>query len=144
MRLIRLARAAWEAEELHLRRLARARGMQAGYAAAAVIFLVMMLIMVHFAAFAALEPGRGPVAAAMLVAGGDFVLVALLAWLASRAAHDPVAEEAVRLRQEAVRQIGDQAARAMVLAPLLRSQNAKKGLFGAAVTALVVGLLSRR
>jgi hypothetical protein len=68
----------------------------------------------------------------------------LLAWLAARASHDPVAEEAVRVRQDAVRQIGDSAARAMVLAPLLRSQNAKKGLLGAAVTAVVVGLLSRR
>jgi hypothetical protein len=144
MRLLRLARAAWQAEELHLRRLARARGLQAGYAAAALIFLVMMLIMVHLAAFAALEPGRGPVVAAIWVAAGDLALVALLAWLAARAAHDPVAEEALRVRQDAVRQIGDSAARAMVLAPLLRSQNAKKGLLGAAVTALVVGLLSRR
>jgi hypothetical protein len=103
-----------------------------------------MLIMVHLAAFAALEPGRGPVVAAIWVAAGDLVLVALLAWLAARASHDPVAEEAVRVRQDAVRQIGDSAARAMVLAPLLRSQNAKKGLLGAAVTAVVVGLLSRR
>jgi hypothetical protein len=144
MRLLRLAQAAWQAEELHLRRLARARGFQAGYAAAAVLFLAMMLVMLHLAAFAALEPGRGPVVAAIWVAGGDLVLVALLAWLAARAAHDPVAEEAVRVRQDAVRQIGDSAARALVLAPLLRSQNAKKGLLGAAVTALVVGLLSRR
>ncbi|MGG5820123.1 hypothetical protein [Falsiroseomonas sp. HW251] len=144
MRLLSLAKAAWAAEELHLRRLVRSRGMQAGYAAAAVIFLVMMLVMLHLAAFAALEPGRGPVVAAMWVAAGDLVLLALLAWMASRAGHDPVADEAVRLRQEAVRQIGDQAARAMVLAPLLRSQNAKKGLLGAAVTAVVVGLLSRR
>jgi hypothetical protein len=55
-----------------------------------------------------------------------------------------LADEAVRVRQEALRQIGDTAARAAVLAPLLRSQNARKGLLGAAVTAMVVGLLSRR
>ena len=144
MRLLSLARAAWQAEELHLRRLVRARGMQAGYAAGAALFLALLLVMLHLAAFAALEPGRGPVLAALLVAGGDLVLCGLLAWMAARASHDPVAEEALRVRQEAVRQIGDSAARAMVLAPLLRSQNAKKGLLGAAVTALVVGLLSRR
>ncbi len=144
MRLLRLARAAWEAEELHLRRLVRARGMQAGYAAGAAAFLLMLLIMLHLAIFAALLPERGPITAALLVAAGDLVLLVLLGWMASRASRDPVAEEALRVRQEAVRQIGDSAARAMVLAPLLRSQNAKKGLLGAAVTAVVVGLLSRR
>ena len=144
MRVLQLARAAWEAEQLHLRRVARARGIQAGYAAAAAVFAVLLLVMLHLAAFAALEPGRGPVVAALWVAGGDLVIMAVLGWLASRAGDDPLADEAVRVRQEALRQIGDTAARAAVLAPLLRSQNARKGLLGAAVTAMVVGLLSRR
>jgi len=118
--------------------------MQAGYAAAAGIFALLLLLMLHLALFAALEPGRGPVEAALWIAGGDLVLMAGLAWMASRAGHDPVADEAAQLRQDALRQIGDTAARTMVLAPLLKAQNARKGLLGAAVTALVVGLLSRR
>jgi hypothetical protein len=144
MRLLRLARAALEAEGLHLRRLARARGIQAALAAAAAVFALLLLLMLHVAIFAALVPGRGAVTAALYVAAGDLLLVGALLFAASRAGHDPVAEEALRVRQEAVRQLGDGAARLAVLTPLLRSQTAKKGMLGAALTALVVGLLSRR
>jgi hypothetical protein len=144
VRLLRLARAAFEAEGLHLRRVARARGIQAALAAAAGVFLLLLLAMLHLAAFAALLPDWGPVQAALLVAGGDLAIAAILALAASRAGHDRVAQEALLVRQEAVRQLGDGAARAVVLAPLLRSQSMKKGLMGAALTALAVGLLARR
>lgn len=144
MRLLRLARAAWEAERLHLRRLARARGIQAALFVAALVFVLLLLLMLHLAVFAALARSQGPVGAALIIAAGDLVIAGLFAWFASRAGHDEVAEEALRIRREAVRQLGDGAARAVVLAPLLRSQNAKKGLLGAAVTAVMVGLLSRR
>lgn len=144
MRLLRLARAAFEAEGLHLRRVARARGIQAALAAAAAIFVLLLLAMLHLAAFAALVPDWGAAQAALLVAGGDMAIAAILALAASRAGQDRVAEEARQVRQEAMRQLGDGAARAVVLAPLLRSQSMKKGLMGAALTALVVGLLARR
>lgn len=144
MRLLRLARAAFEAEGLHLRRVARARGIQAALAAAAAIFVLLLLAMLHLAAFAALVPDWGAAQAALLVAGGDLAIAAILALAASRAGRDRVAEEARQVRQEAMRQLGDGAARAVVLAPLLRSQSMKKGLMGAALTALVVGLLARR
>jgi hypothetical protein len=144
MRFFRLARAAFEAEGLHLRRLARARGIQAALGAAAAIFACLLLLMLHVAVYAALVPGNGPATAALYVALGDLVIAGGLAWAAYRAGNDPLAREALRVRQEAVRQIGDDAARMVVLAPLLRSQTAKKGMLGAAVTALVVGLLSRR
>lgn len=144
MRLLSLARTAFEAEGLHLRRLARARGIQLALAATAAVFALLLLAMLHLAVFAALVPGWGAPQAALLVAGGDLVLVAILGFFASRAGHDRVAEEARLVRQEAVRQIGDGAARAMVLAPLLRSQSMKKGLMGAAVAALAVGFFARR
>lgn len=144
MRLLRLARAAWEAEGLHLRRLARARGIQAALALVAAVFALMLLLMLHAAAFAALVPGQGPVWAALIVGFADLVLLAGFGWAARRAGHDPIAAEAKRVRQEAVRQLTDGAARAAVLAPLLKAQSAKKGLIGAAVTAVAVGLLSRR
>ncbi|MGG5809882.1 hypothetical protein [Falsiroseomonas sp. CW058] len=144
MRLLQLARAAWEAEALHLRRLARAHGIQAAFAAVAAVFGLLLLLMLHVAAFAALAPGQGPVWAALIVGFADLVLLALFGWLARRAGHDPIAIEAKRVRQDALRQLGDGAARAVVLAPLLKSQTAKKGLIGAAVTAIAVGLLSRR
>ncbi|WP_270938351.1 hypothetical protein [Falsiroseomonas oryzae] len=144
MRLFRLARAAMEAEGLHLRRMLRARGIQAALAGVAAAFALMLLMMLHLAAFAALARNGGPVGAALLVAVGDLVLLTVFLFAARRAGHDPVAEEARLVRQQAVRQLGDGAARALVLAPLLRSQSAKKGLLGAAVTAMLIGLLSRR
>ena len=49
MRLLQLARAAWEAEGLHIRRLLRARGIQAAYGAGAALFVLMMTLMLHIA-----------------------------------------------------------------------------------------------
>lgn len=145
MRLLRLARAAFDAERLYLRRMARARGIQAGLAAVAAVFALLLLLMLHVAAFAALiEAGWRPVGAALLVALGDLVLAGGFVLAASRAGHDKVAEEALQLRKAAMSQLGDSAARAAMLAPLLKSQSAKKGMFGAAITALVMGLMSRR
>jgi hypothetical protein len=40
--------------------------------------------------------------------------------------------------------MGDSAARAAMLVPLMKSQTAKKGVFGAAITAILLGFLSRR
>lgn len=144
MRLLNLARAAFEAEALHLRRLARARGLQAALAAAAGVFALLLLVMLHLAAFTALRPDWGPAGAALAVAAADLAIVLVLLLAARRAGQDRVAAEALHLRQQAVRQIGDGAVRAMVLAPLLRSRNAKTGLMGVAVSALLLGWLSRR
>ncbi|MFM2150704.1 MAG: hypothetical protein RLZZ187_3010 [Pseudomonadota bacterium] len=144
MRLLSLARAAIEAEGLHLRRQARMRGVQVALAAAAMIFAVLLLVMLHLAAFAALRPGWGPAGAALAVAGVDLVIALVLVLAARRAGQDRIAEEARQLRQEAVRQIGDGAARALVLAPLLRGRSVKSGLMGVAVTILLLGWLARR
>jgi hypothetical protein len=100
--------------------------------------------MLHLAAFAALRPGWGPAGAALALAGVDLVIALVLVLAARRAGQDRIAEEARQLRQEAVRQIGDGAARAMVLAPLLRGRSVKSGLMGVAVTVLLLGWLSRR
>lgn len=144
MRLLDLARAALEAEGLHLRRLARARGIQAGLAVAALVFLLLLLGMLHLAGFAMLAPEWGTARAALILAGGDLAVALVLAVAARRAGRDRVAEEAREVRQQAVRQIGDGAARALVLAPVLRGANMKKGLVGAALTALVLGFVARR
>jgi hypothetical protein len=143
LRLLSLARAAIEAEGLHLRRLARARGLQVALAVAAGVF-VLLLLMLHLAAFAALRPGWGPAGAALAVAGLDLAVAFVLALAARRAGQDRIAEEARQVRQPAVRQIGDGAARALVLAPLLRGRKARTGLMGMAVTALLLGWLARR
>jgi hypothetical protein len=144
MRLFRLAQAAWQAESLYLRRTSRGYAVQAGYGAAAAAFALLLLVMLHIAAFAALVPATGPVWAALIVALGDLVLAGILGSLARNPPKDPVAEEALRIRQAATAQLSDTAVKAAALAPLLRSQSAKKGLIGAAVTAAVVGFIARR
>jgi hypothetical protein len=144
MRLISLLRLAAQAESLRWRRTGRGLAIQGGLGAAAAMFGLMLLMMLHLAGFAALSRKQGPELAALILAGVDLVLMALLGWLALRHAEDKVALEAERVRDDALRQVGDSASRGLMLLPLLRSQTAKKGIIGAALTAAVVGLLSRR
>ncbi|GGC27543.1 hypothetical protein GCM10011504_02140 [Siccirubricoccus deserti] len=144
MRLISLLRLAAQAESLRWRRMGRGYAIQAALGAGAAAFALMLLVMLHVAALIWLAEGRNGVSAALIIAFVDLVILAVLGWLAARHAEDPVAVEAERVRNDALRQVGDQTARVAMLAPLLRSQSAKKGLVGAALTAAVVGLLTRR
>ncbi|MBY0332318.1 MAG: hypothetical protein K2X49_16815 [Acetobacteraceae bacterium] len=143
-RIFSLLRIAAQAEGLRWRRTGRAVAIRAGLGAGALVFGLLLLFMLHMALFAWIADGQGPVAAALIVAGIDLVLAALLGWLAARGGPDPVAVEAEHVRDDALRQVGDQAARAAVILPVLRSGSMKKGLVGAALTAAVVGLISRR
>jgi|GEM_PF-883932 len=149
MRVIRLLRIAAQAEALRWKRLGRGFAIQAVLAVVAVVFALMLLLMLHVAALVWLSDMLGGakldgVWAALIVAFVDLVIAALLGLLAARRAEDPLAVEAERVRDDALRQVGDQTARAAMLAPLLRSRSAKKGLLGAALTAAVVGLISSR
>lgn len=144
MRLIRLLRIAAQAEALRWKRLGRGYVIQAALAAVAAVFALMLLLMLHVAALVWLSDMLSGVWAALIVAFVDLVIAALLGVLAARRAEDPLAVEAERVRDDALRQVGDQTARAAMLAPLLRSSSAKKGLIGAALTAAVVGLISSR
>ena len=145
MRLFRLLQLAAQAEALRWKRTGRGYAIQAGFGAGAAVFGLMMLVMLHLAAMAWLAQGNlGPVGGALVVAAVDLVLAGLLGFLAARGGLDPVAVEAERVRDNALRQVGDQTARAAVILPVVRSASAKKGLFGAAVTALLVGFIARR
>jgi hypothetical protein len=145
MRLFRLLQLAAQAEALRWKRTGRGYAIQAGLGAGAAVFGLMMLAMLHLAAFSAIaQTSLGPVWAALIVAGADLVLAGLLGFLATRGGLDPVAVEAERVRDNALRQLGDQTARAAILVPVVRSASMKKGLIGAAVTAAVVGLIARR
>ena len=145
MRLFRLLQLAAQAETLRWKRTGRGYAIQAGFGVGAALFGLMMLIMLHLAAFEwFVGTSVGPVGGALIVAGVDLVLAGLFGFLATRSGLDPVAVEAERVRDNALRQVGDQTARAAIVMPMLRSASAKKGLFGAAITAAVVGLISRR
>lgn len=144
MRLFSLLRLAAQAETLRWKRTGRGVAIQAAFGVAAALFGLMLLVMLHIAALIWLARGQGGATAALIIAGVDLVVAGILGWLAVRHAVDPVQVEAERVRNDALRQVGDTASRAMMLAPLLRSRSMKKGLIGAAVTAAVVGLIARR
>ncbi|TCZ66118.1 phage holin family protein [Roseicella aquatilis] len=144
MRMFQLLRLAAQAEALRWKRTGRGYAIQAGLGVAAGVFGLMLLVMLHVAALIWLARGRDPAMAALIVAGIDLVLAGILGWLAARHVEDPVAVEAQRVRDDALRQVGDTTAKAAMVLPLLRSQSAKKGLVGAALTAAVIGLLARR
>lgn len=145
MRLFRLLQLAAQAETLRWKRTGRGYAIQAGFGVGAAVFGLMMLVMLHLAAFSWLaQTSLGPAVGALIVAGFDLVAAGLLGFLATRSGLDPVAVEAERVRDNALRQMGDQTARAAVILPMVRSASAKKGLIGAAITAAVVGLIARR
>ncbi len=58
MRMIRLLRLAAQAEGLRWRRMGRGYAIQAGLAAGAAVFGLLLLIMLHMAAFAWIARGR--------------------------------------------------------------------------------------
>lgn len=144
LRPFRLLRLAFDAEALRWRRSGRGAAIRAGLAAGAGLFALLWLIMLHAAGWVYLSRTQDPVTAALLLAGLDFVLLALFGWLATRDRVDPIAIEAERVRDDALRQVRESTAQAAMLVPLMRSGNLKKGLLGAAVTAAAVGLISRR
>ena len=144
MRMISLLRLAAQAEALRWKRTGRGVAIQAALGAGAAVFGLMLLIMLHVAALIWLAQGRNGAVAALIVAAVDLVIAAVLGWLAARHAEDPIQVEAQRVRDDALKQVGDTASRAMMLAPLLRSRNTKKGLIGAAVTAAVIGFIAKR
>lgn len=144
MRMVQLLRLAAQAETLRWRRMGRGYAVQAGFGAAAGIFALMLIVMLHIAAFSWLAGSQGAWQAALIVAVLDLIVAGVLGYLATRRNVDPIMFEAQRVRDDALKQVGDGTARAAILAPLLRSQSAKKGMMGAAVTAAVVGLISRR
>ena len=145
MRLFRLIQLAAQAETLRWKRTGRGYAIQAGFGVGAALFGLMMLVMLHLAVFEWLAGTNvGPALGALIVAGADLVLAGLFGFLATRSGLDPVAVEAERVRDSALRQMGDQTARAAIILPMVRSASAKKGMIGAAITAAVVGLIARR
>lgn len=143
-RPFRLLSLAAQAEGLRWKRVTRGYAVQAGLGAAAAVFGLFLLGMLHVALYMALLRPLGPVGAALAVALVDLVALGVLGARARSRHDDAVEHEATQVRDVALRQVGDLGARAVAFAPLMRSRSLKKGLIGTAVTAVVVGFLTRR
>lgn len=111
MRALGLLGLAAEAEAMRVRRVVGARARMLAWQAAAVVFAVAAIALVHVAAFSALAEARGVVTAALVIAAAD-AMIALVLALAARRRYDPVAEDAVALRRALLGRAMGEAARA--------------------------------
>ena len=101
-RLFRLVETASRAELLRRKRHVRGYALRAGFGAAAAVFGLLLLFGLHVAAWAALGRVMGSVWAALVVVALDAAAVAVLASLAVRGRTDPVADDAVSVRNAAL------------------------------------------
>ena len=104
MRSLRLLGVAAEAEALRLKREGGALARSAVLMAVAALFGLVALGLLHLAAWIWLEDSQGELWATLWVALADIVLMAVLLLL-SRRRYDPVAQEALMLRRQAVAQL---------------------------------------
>ena len=105
MRSLRLLEVAAQAESLRLRRKAEGMGRKAVLFAAAALFGLVTLGLLHAAAWIALSDRQGPLLTALILALCDGALMGVLLWL-GRSRADPVAAEALRLRRYALTEMG--------------------------------------
>ena len=121
MHALDAAKAAARAELLHARLRARAAGRRCAAGAVAALFGLAAFVLLHLAAYNALQDRLGSIWTPLAVSGGDVVL-ALLAYAivggGGRAARQ--AREAAALRDVAVAQLGRSLTLAATLTPLLR------------------------
>ena len=102
-RLVQLVEVASRAELLRRKRQVRGVALRAALAAVAAVFALLLLLWLHMTAWAALTGPLGPVGAAFAVVAFDLVLFGVLGWLAAWRRTDPGADEAVALRNTALR-----------------------------------------
>ena len=102
-RLVRLVEVASRAELLRRKRQVRGVALRAALGAAAAVFALLLLAWLHAAAWAALARPFGPVGGAFAVVTFDLVLLLVLGWLAARRRTDPAADEAIAIRNTALR-----------------------------------------
>ena len=105
MRSIELIKVAAAAEAMVLRRGAEGVARRSLLLGAAALFGLIMLGLLHAAAWMMLADAQGALAAALWLSALDAVAMTVLLLLA-RPRHDPVAAEALRLRGRALAGIG--------------------------------------
>ena len=102
-RLVRLVEVASRAELLRRRRQVRGYALRGAFGAAAAVFALLLLLGLHGAAWAALTGPLGRVGAGFVVVAFDLVLLLVLGWLAARRRTDPAVDEALAVRDTALR-----------------------------------------
>ena len=149
MRTATLARIAAEAEALRWRRRASKIAYRVAYGLVALVFVLAVIAGLQVTGYLALRiwlaPNTwAPVFAALIVMGVDLLIAALFGVMASRGTGtDQVQIEALEVRREAVREMGDVLTTFAVLRPLLRILP-KRGLYGLMLATLTARFIGAR
>ena len=120
MRTLRLARIAAEAEGVRLRYSARRTAVRAVLGLVALAFLFGALVFCQIAAWYWLRASWDRPAAALILAGAELVLAAILALLAARSSPGRVELEALAVRRQALEGAGSSLAFSTLATQLLR------------------------
>jgi hypothetical protein len=102
MRTLRLARIAAEAEGLRLRERARRTAVRVIFGMVAMVFMLGVLVFLHIAAWLWIRQSWEPEYTALILAGADFVLAIVVAFLAARSSPGRIELEALAVRQHAM------------------------------------------
>ena len=143
MRTVSLAKIAAQAEILRLRRLSRRSAFRLAYAAVASTFMLAMMAAIHVAIVMALMERVQPIAAVLIVAGGDLVIAIVLGVMAARDSPDSIEAEAQQVKETALLQLRDAAAMTALVGPALRMVGTRK-VYGIALAALTARYLGGR
>src|SRR6476646_4447846 len=102
MRTLRLARIAAEAEGLRLRERAQRTAVRVALGMVAMIFVLGVLVFLHIAAWYWIRQSWQREYTALVLAGADFVLALVLAFVAAHSSPGRIEVEALAVRQRAV------------------------------------------
>lgn len=120
MRSFRLARIALEAELLRLRRLARRTVVRVALAVVALPFLLATFGFLEVAFWSYVSQHFIPSSAALIVAGGNLLVGLILVLIAATLSDSRVEIEALKVRQQALEDVGRQLTVAALVAPVAR------------------------
>ena len=122
MRTLRLARVAAEAEGLRLRRMAQRMAVRVAMGLVAAVFLLGTLTFLHVLVWfwLRLDHDVSPIWTAVILAGIDLVIAAVLLFLASRSAPSRIEEQALEVRTRALRDARGSLALSAMVMPIIR------------------------
>lgn len=122
MRTLRLARVAAEAEGLRLRHMAQRLAIRLVMGLVALLFLLGTLVFVHVIVWYWLRLSFQwtQIWTAVTIGGADLIIAALLVLLAARSSPSRIEEEALEVRNRAVRDARSTLAISSMLFPVLR------------------------
>src|SRR4051794_11887213 len=105
MRPVNMAKIAGEAEVIRLKAMAQRQGMRAAFGAAAVIFALGVLVLLNILIWQLLRLYMQPIYATLILLGINLAIAAAFGVLAMRSTPSQTEQDALEVRQRAVREL---------------------------------------